>query len=108
MKKVLAIALLTLFAPLLFIACDATNDSSKLNGSEDLPIDLTGHSDSSVASNESPQIVDATKTQAAEVVVDDIDGDRIPDAVDNCPTVPNPDQADADGDGVGDACSNSD
>jgi len=28
----------------------------------------------------------------------------VPDAVDNCPAVPNPDQADADGDGVGDAC----
>ena len=36
----------------------------------------------------------------------DTDGDGVPDAVDNCPTVPNPDQADIDGDGVGDACDN--
>jgi hypothetical protein len=35
--------------------------------------------------------------------VDD-DNDGVPDADDNCPLVPNPDQADSDGDGVGDAC----
>jgi acetyltransferase-like isoleucine patch superfamily enzyme len=34
----------------------------------------------------------------------DFDGDGIPDAVDNCPTVTNQEQADAQGDGLGDAC----
>jgi len=34
----------------------------------------------------------------------DADGDDIPDANDNCPLVSNPDQADFDLDGVGDAC----
>ena len=34
----------------------------------------------------------------------DVDGDGVPDAVDNCPHVPNPDQGDANGDGIGDAC----
>ncbi|MBI5487114.1 MAG: right-handed parallel beta-helix repeat-containing protein [Deltaproteobacteria bacterium] len=34
----------------------------------------------------------------------DADGDGVPDATDNCPDVPNPDQEDGDGDGVGDAC----
>ncbi len=36
----------------------------------------------------------------------DADGDGVDDDVDNCPFVPNPDQADADGDGVGDTCDN--
>jgi hypothetical protein len=34
----------------------------------------------------------------------DVDGDGIPDAEDNCLSVSNADQADADGDGFGDAC----
>jgi hypothetical protein len=34
----------------------------------------------------------------------DSDLDGVPDAADNCPTTPNLDQGDADGDGLGDAC----
>lgn len=34
----------------------------------------------------------------------DFDGDGVPDNVDNCVSVPNPDQADSDNDGVGNAC----
>ncbi|MCK4343445.1 MAG: thrombospondin type 3 repeat-containing protein [Phycisphaerae bacterium] len=36
----------------------------------------------------------------------DADGDGIPDDCDNCPDVPNPDQANSDGDSHGDACDN--
>ena len=36
--------------------------------------------------------------------VADADGDGVPDSQDNCKTVPNPDQADANGAGRGDAC----
>jgi len=36
----------------------------------------------------------------------DADGDGIPDAQDNCPNTPNPNQADLDGDGRGDVCDN--
>ncbi len=35
---------------------------------------------------------------------DDTDGDGIPDVSDNCKAIPNPDQADTDDDGIGDAC----
>jgi len=41
---------------------------------------------------------------AVDVQCPDTDEDTIPDGVDNCPTVPNPDQADGDSDGVGDVC----
>lgn len=34
----------------------------------------------------------------------DKDADSVPDAIDNCPGIFNPDQTDTDGDGVGDAC----
>jgi hypothetical protein len=35
---------------------------------------------------------------------DDTDGDGVPDCIDNCPDTPNADQADSNGDGLGDAC----
>jgi len=44
------------------------------------------------------------EARADRTVADDADRDGISDRLDNCPTVPNPDQADADHDGVGDVC----
>ena len=34
----------------------------------------------------------------------DVDGDGVPNCIDNCNAIPNADQADADGNGIGDAC----
>jgi Thrombospondin type 3 repeat len=39
-----------------------------------------------------------------KTAVSDTDGDSIPDSLDNCPLVANPDQADSDHDGIGNAC----
>ena len=36
--------------------------------------------------------------------VPDTDGDGVYDDTDNCPTIPNPNQADSDNDGIGDEC----
>jgi hypothetical protein len=49
---------------------------------------------------------DANKTDAvvAPDVTLDSDGDGVPDSIDNCPSIPNPDQHDKDGDGRGDVC----
>ena len=44
---------------------------------------------------------------APSALAQDADGDGVPDASDNCPLVANPDQADCDNDGIGNACQSS-
>jgi Tol biopolymer transport system component len=46
----------------------------------------------------------ATRNVTVAIGTNDADDDGIPDDLDNCPAVPNPDQHDIDFDGVGDAC----
>ena len=48
--------------------------------------------------------VDSDDDGLADVYDHDLDNDGIDDAVDNCPAVANPSQADSNGNGVGDAC----
>jgi len=44
--------------------------------------------------------------QAGEALFDNLDGDGVNSAADNCALIYNPTQADADGDGIGDLCDN--
>ena len=54
---------------------------------------------------DTPEVCDGARAACPpEAGVHDSDGDGVCDTVDDCPTIPNPDQSDRDGDGIGDAC----
>ena len=61
----------------------------------------TGTSDSSSITG---SVTSVTYTLSVSQPVVDTDGDGVPDASDNCPNDANADQANADGDGLGNAC----
>ena len=73
----------------------------------DVPIAIDAHVPDAHpdARPDAAEPIDAAKPDAAKPdASDDTDGDGVPDPIDNCPTVPNPDQRDFDGDGHGDVC----
>lgn len=49
-------------------------------------------------------ILNGDAYDAVGLITSDLDGDGVPDSIDNCLAVHNPDQLDSDGDGLGDAC----
>ncbi|HEY3839607.1 MAG TPA: nidogen-like domain-containing protein, partial [Bryobacteraceae bacterium] len=63
----------------------------------------TGLIYNSLNSSQAGQYVFQVRNGIPSTVVD-TDGDGIPDDLDNCPSVPNADQADSNFDGIGDAC----
>lgn len=89
------------------VLCTATCDVNGMFTCEpSVPMMLGSHvltaTQTAADGNESEpsNVVDLT------IVVDpiDTDGDGVPDGLDNCPTLTNPDQLDSDENGIGDAC----
>jgi hypothetical protein len=65
----------------------------------------SGTCDSTVPGRYSAAVATTRQTASADFLVfGDLDGDGWPDGDDNCPTVSNPGQENADGDDLGDAC----
>ena len=72
-----------------------------------IPVNITSNSDNAGAIDEDPFIYCASSLPHHPRTNDprsDVDGDGVTYETDNCPDVANADQADADGDGTGDAC----
>ncbi|WP_437294623.1 kelch repeat-containing protein [Sorangium sp. So ce426] len=79
-------------------ACELDTDEDGIADSEDncplVPNTLQANTDSGLPAGD----------LLGDACDDDDDADGVADTVDNCPLVANPDQADVNGDGVGDAC----
>ena len=76
------------------------------DGPSDAPKDAAATTDApkdAAATTDAPRDA-AASDAAADAANPDLDGDGVPNALDNCPTVSNPDQANEDGDAFGDAC----
>ena len=93
---------LAIIAPLcITYGCGKAGFADTISLSEGIPIELAD-----TPSENGPTIVQNTKVETSAGPVEDTDHDSIVDENDNCPTVSNADQADQDGDGLGDACAN--
>lgn len=78
-------------------ACDADDDNDGQSDEDELAC-------GSDPLNAASKSLDLDNDNRPDCVDPDDDGDGERDATDNCPLVPNPDQADEDGDQIGDAC----
>lgn len=79
----------------------AAPDTDTSTGSSDTDTS-TGSSDT--GSSDTGSSSDTSSESSSSTGPEDFDGDGVEDGGDNCFEVPNPDQTDSDGDGLGDAC----
>ncbi len=87
-------------------ACDDDDDNDGTNDSEDCsPFDAAINPN---AIEIQDGLDNDCNGQIDEVAVMDVDGDGIPSATDNCPTVANESQLNSDSDALGDACDDDD
>lgn len=97
-------ALIIAFAVAIVPLVDA-RPKDKNNGGRDAVAEATvAPAEDAAASENASQTTTNNDANERTLIQSDADGDYIPDAMDNCASVQNPDQADSDGDGAGDAC----
>lgn len=97
-KKTLSLILIA--TPLWIInGCTEASLADTTGRSEGIPTELA-----EIPSEGDSEIVHHTKLGTSSSLTEDTDHDSILDESDNCPTIYNLDQADEDGDGVGNAC----
>jgi hypothetical protein len=95
LRFILPLLLLTL--PFWTVACTGAESGLPGTGNgQENDIELAGKAQALEKVSQGTSIDDSD--------VEDVDGDGVADDVDNCPTVPNNDQADDAQDGVGNAC----
>ncbi|MDQ2652708.1 MAG: malectin domain-containing carbohydrate-binding protein [Chloroflexota bacterium] len=96
------IALITIIALAVVPVVDARPKDKKNN--DTTTTEVTSDANGDAVSDETASQTTGNGGDERTLLSSDADGDYIPDSLDNCPNVQNPDQSDADGDGAGDAC----
>ncbi|MCA9524891.1 MAG: thrombospondin type 3 repeat-containing protein, partial [Myxococcales bacterium] len=91
------------------LAFDLINGGTAIQvDARDLDVDEDGLTYDCVLTVVDDGEVEDVQAFVVQIVNVDTDGDGIDDGDDNCPEAANPDQADLDGDGIGDACDDGD